>query len=173
MLALPHQKNASAISKKISLLDSILTVHQAWRAVKSDEIVNCWRKGGLLLQATPEEGTANDVEMNELIPVGWSAADWTMTVDLDENLETRQGVTEEDVLNDVRRMYSSDNSDEHDLDVGFQEENEEVTPPSRRDMLLAMQTLRKGLLFRNADQWSLLCKLDDAVEQATKHEVKQ
>ena len=24
-----------------------------------------------------------------------------------------------------------------------------------------------------ADQWSLLCKLDDAVEQATKHEVKQ
>ena len=48
---------------------------------------------------------------------------------------------------------------------GFQEENEQVTPPSRRDMLLAMQTLRKGLLFRNADQWSLLCKLDDAVEQ--------
>ena len=45
--------------------------------------------------------------------------------------------------------------------------------PSRRDMLLAMQTLRKGLLFRNADQWSLLCKLEDAVEQATKHEVKQ
>ena len=55
---------------------------------------------------------------------------------------------------------------------GFQEENEEVTPPSRRDMLLAMQTLRKGLLFRNADQWSL-CKLDHAVEQATKHEAKQ
>ena len=39
--------------------------------------------------------------------------------------------------------------------------------------MLAMQTLRKGLLFRNANQWSLLCKLDDAVEQATKHEVKQ
>ena len=111
--------------------------------------------------------------MDELIPVGWSAADWTMTVDLDENLETRQGVTEEDGLNDVRRMYSSDNSNEHETDVGFQEENEEVTPPSRRDMLLAVQTLRKGLLFRNADQWSLLCKLDDAVEQATKHEVKQ
>ena len=54
----------------------------------------------------------------------------------------------------------------------FQEGNEEVTPPSRRDML-AVQTLRKGLLFRNADQWSLLCKFDDAVEQATKHEVKQ
>ena len=48
-----------------------------------------------------------------------------------------------------------------------------MTPPSRRDMLLAMQTLRKGLLFGNADQWSLLCKLDDAVEQATKHEVRQ
>ena len=39
--------------------------------------------------------------------------------------------------------------------------------------MLAMQTLRKGLLFRNADQWSLLCKHDDGVEQATKHEVKQ
>ena len=144
---------------------------------ESDGIVNCWRKGGLLFQATSEENTANDVEVNELIPVGWSAADWTMTVDLDENLETRQGVTEEvtpcRVLNDVRRMYSSDNSDEHEADVGFQEENEEVTPPSRRDMLLAVPTLRKGLLFRNADQWSLLCKLDDAVEQATKHEVKQ
>ncbi len=48
-----------------------------------------------------------------------------------------------------------------------------MTPPSRRDMLLAMHTLRKGLLFRNADQWSLLCKLGYAVEQATKHEVKQ
>ena len=52
------------------------------------------------------KGTANDVEIDELIPVGWSAADWTMSVDLDKNLETRQGVTEEDVLNDVRRMYS-------------------------------------------------------------------
>ena len=58
-------------------------------------------------------------------------------------------------------------------DQKFQGENEEVTPPSRRDMLLAMQTLRKGLLFRNAEQWSLLCMLDDAVQQATKHEVKQ
>ena len=48
-----------------------------------------------------------------------------------------------------------------------------MTPPSRRDMLLAMQTLRKALLFCNADQWSLLCKRDDDVEQATKHEVKQ
>ena len=48
-----------------------------------------------------------------------------------------------------------------------------MTPPSRRDMLLAMQTLRKELLFRNADQWLLLCKLDDVVEQATKHEVEQ
>ena len=67
--------NARAISKKISLLDSILTVDQAWRAVKSDGIVNCWRKGGLLLQATPEEDTANEVEVDELIPVGWSAAD--------------------------------------------------------------------------------------------------
>ena len=55
----------------------------------------------------------------------------------------------------------------------FVVEEVKVTPLSRRDMLLAMQTLRKGLLFRNADQWSLLCKLDDAVEQATKHEVKQ
>ena len=88
-------------------------------------------------------------------------------------LETRQGVNEEDVPNDVRRMYNSDNSDEHEADVGFQEENGGVIPPSRRDMLLAMPTLRKGLLFRNPDQWSLLCKLDNAVEQATKHEVKQ
>ena len=61
---------------------------------------------------------------------------------------------------------ASDNSDEHEADVGFQEKNEEVTPPSR-DMLLAIQTLRKGLFFRNADQWLLFCKLDDAVEQAT------
>ena len=80
--------NARAISKKINLLDSNLTVDQTWRAVKSDGIVNCWGKGGLLLQATPEEGTANDFEVDELIPVSWSAADWTMTVDLDENLET-------------------------------------------------------------------------------------
>ena len=48
-----------------------------------------------------------------------------------------------------------------------------MIPPSRHDMLLAIQTLRKGLFFRNADQWSLLCKLDDAVEQATKHKIKQ
>ena len=70
-------------------------------------------------------------------------------------------------------MYSSDNSDEHEADVRFQEENWEVTLTSRRGMLLAMQTLRKGLLFRNADQWSLLCKVDDAKEQATKQKVKQ
>ena len=38
-----------------------------------------------------------------------------MTVDLDENLKIRQGVTEKDVLNDVRRMYS----DEHEANVGF------------------------------------------------------
>ena len=68
-------------------------------------------------------------------------------------------------------MYSVDN--EHEADLGFQEESEEVTPPSRCDMLLAIQTLRKGPLFHDADQWSLLCKLDNAVEQATKHEVKQ
>ena len=40
-------------------------------------------------------------------------------------------------------------------------------------MLAAMATLRKGLFFRNVDEWSLLSKLEDAVERATKKEVKQ
>ena len=95
-------------------------------------------------------------------------------VDLNKNFETWQGITkEDDVLNDVRQMHSSENSDEHEAEVvGFQKENEEVTPPSH-DMLLAMQIFWKILLFCNTDQWSLLYKLNDAVEQATKHEEKQ
>ena len=111
--------NARAISKKISWLDSILTVDQAWKAVKSDGIVNCWRKGRLLLQATLEEDSANDVDVDELIADVWSAGDWAMTVHFDENFESRLGVTKVDVLNNVREMYSSGNNDEHETDVGF------------------------------------------------------
>ena len=50
---------------------------------------------------------------------------------------------------------------------------EEVPSPSRHKMVAAMATLRKGIFFRDVDEWSLFSKLDDAVERATKKELKQ
>ena len=84
---------------KITLLDSILNVDQAWRPVKSDGIVNCWMKGGLQLQAPPEEGNNKADEMDELIPEGWSVQG------LDKDLETQQSATEADVIDDVKRKF--------------------------------------------------------------------
>ena len=69
-------------------------------------------------------------------------------------------------------MYSSEENIEHEEDKETQEEKE-LTTSTRRDMLKAIEILRKGLLFRNVDECSLLSKLDHAVDQATKNEVKQ
>ena len=110
--------------------------------------------------------SGNNVEVNALIPDGWSAEDWTMTIDLDKNLQIQQSISEADVLNDVRQMYSSEENIEHEEGKETKEENK-VTALSRRDMLKAIETLRKGLLFLNVDEWSLLSKLDHAVDQCS------
>ena len=109
--------------------------------------------------------------MNELILDGWYSEDWTMTIGSEKNLQTQKGVTEADVLNGVRQMYSSKENIEHKEDKKAQEENE-VTAPTRRDMLKAIETLQKRLLFRNVDEWSLLSKIDHAVDQPNKNKVK-
>ena len=146
--------------------------HSTTLPTKLDGIVNCWKKGGMLLQATTEEGSGNDVEVDKLIPDNWFAEDWTMTISFGKNLQTQQSVTKVDVLNSVRRMHSSEENIEHEEDKETQVENE-VTASTRRDMLKTIRFLWKGLLFLNVDDWSLLSKLDHAVDQATKNEVKQ
>ena len=69
-------------------------------------------------------------------------------------------------------MYSSKENIRHEENKETQEKNK-VTTPTHYDMLKAFETLGKGLLFCNADKWSLLSKLDHAVDQATKNDVKQ
>ncbi|KAG7264815.1 hypothetical protein CRUP_005584 [Coryphaenoides rupestris] len=146
-----ERATAADIAKKISLLDSILMLRDAWADVGASTIRNCWKKGGLVM--APEE-KPNTVDP----PAEVSAEEFEQWITADDNTPVSEPVTVEDFIAEVRERFAG--AEAAGSNVGNEEEEEEegeeTAMPSPTEMRNAIQILKTGLLHVGFNNFELL-----------------
>lgn len=165
--------SAHEIAKKFNLLDSVVLMNNAWENIDPITIRNCWCKSGLIVGphekpvmfVTPPTFSDGREMPNEI---------WTAWLSVDDNLQVTSLQTDEEIVKDVR--FSIKNSDLIVLETDPEDPDEledEETLPTVGEMINAMDTLRKGLLSRNFNDFHLLRKFEQSVNQLVDRELTQ
>ncbi|XP_056442513.1 tigger transposable element-derived protein 6 [Gadus chalcogrammus] len=145
---------AADIAKKISLLDAILMLRDAWADVEASTIRNCWRKGGLVM-SPEEEPTPVDP------PAEISTDEFEQWIESDDSTPVSEIVTDEDIISEVQERFGAGPSgarSEEDED-----EEEETVVPSRAEMRNAVCILKTGLLHVGFKNFDLLHRFEKEV----------
>ena len=146
---------------KISILDAMKFLVQAWNRVSKDTIQNCFRRAGISKDAQtdaveeiddPFKSLQSDLDElrlldPSLVPDETTAEDYT---DTDKNLVVTESVLidNEEILGQYRETLNID------VDDDTQENAEEVEPlkkPSRSEIYAAMELLQKFNLFEEEE----------------------
>ncbi|XP_046569011.1 tigger transposable element-derived protein 4-like [Haliotis rubra] len=147
---------------QITLLDTIQTIHAAWRQVTSKTIANCYRKGGFGLPER-DEGSSDDETDNMVLSdlrVMWNElsdkaeeipADVTLDdfINADNQVVTAERPTEDEIVTSVAQQFatptvtSAPNSDSED--------DEPRPKQSFAEANAALETLRHLLVCEGTD----------------------
>ena len=148
---------AADIAKKISLLDAILMLRDAWADVEASTIRNCWRKGGLVM-SPEEEPTPVDP------PAEISTDEFEQWIESDDSTPVSEIVTDEDIISEVQERFgagtSGARSEEKEED---EDEEEETVVPSRAEMRNAVCILKTSLLHVGFKNFDLLHRFEKEV----------
>ena len=144
---------------KISILDAMKFLVQAWNRVSKETIQNCFRCAGISLETQADAIEDNDdpfkslqSDMDELklldptlVPDGTTAEDFT---DADQTLSVAESATTDDdeILNHYRESCSIDVTSDND----DEESSEEPGPPqrpARSEIFVALELLQNCTLF--------------------------
>ena len=144
---------------KISILDAMKFLVQAWNRVSKETIQNCFRCAGIYLETQADAIEDNDdpfkslqSDMDELklldptlVPDGTTAEDFT---DADQTLSVAESATTDDdeILNHYRESCSIDVTSDND----DEESSEEPGPPQRpaqSEIFVALELLQNCTLF--------------------------
>ena len=98
---------------------------------------------------------------------------WNSWLSMDDNEQVASVLTDDEIVEDVRNSFEEVDPDVSDTHEDAEEDEEEIPPPTSREMLKAMATLEKGLLSRNFTDCQLLNKFKRAVNKAVDCELKQ
>ena len=164
--------SAPEIAKKRNILDSVLLLNEAWETIDPITIRNCWSKAGLLFG--PHEKPLRTVSP-PTFPDGSKMPHefWNSWLSMDDNEQVASVLTDDEIVEDVRNSFEEVDPDVSDTHEDAEEDEEEIPPPTSREMLKAMATLEKGLLSRNFTDCQLLNKFKRAVNKAVDCELKQ
>lgn len=138
---------------KISILDAIIMVHQAWEDVPATTIKNCFKHSGVLGNQNEEQPSEpaeiNALDEPEFLP--WSESLELPTIinkdvladyaKIDEGLHTEQDISDEDLINELDADIETDNGEE--------DEEEQLDIPPLTDALRAAQLLKKFVMCDN------------------------
>ncbi|XP_056629852.1 tigger transposable element-derived protein 4-like [Diorhabda sublineata] len=140
---------------KISILDAIIMVHQAWEDVPATTITNCFKHSGVLGNQNEEQPSepaeTNALDEPEFLP--WSESLELPTLinkdvladyaKIDEGLHTEQDISDEDLINELDADIETDNGEE--------DEEEQLDIPPLTDALRAAQLLKKFVMYADED----------------------
>ena len=123
--------NTTHYAKKLTLLDSIHILSTAWKNVKQQTIVNCYRKAGFKISTDNE--TQNYAEDDDLIiPTMLTQSDFDQYVNHNHDTPFYGFLTDEEIANSVRESHSekqeenddSNDEEEYRLPVTFSHAND-------------------------------------------------
>ncbi|XP_030265085.1 tigger transposable element-derived protein 6-like [Sparus aurata] len=125
---------AADIAKKISLLDAILMLRDAWADVEASTIRNCWRKGGLVMSPEEEPTTVDP-------PAEISTDEFEQWILSDDSTPVSEPVTDEDIISEVQERFGAGTSAACSKEEE-EDEEEETVVPSRAEMRNAICILK-------------------------------
>ena len=157
---------------KISILDAMKFMVQAWNRVSKDTIQNCFKRAGISKDAQtdaveeiddPFKSLQSDLDElrlldPSLVPDETTAEDYT---DTDKNLVVTESVLieDEEILGQYRETL---NIDVHDDTQENAEEVEPLKKPSRSEIYAAIELLQKCSLFEEEE---VACKMRRHLEK--------
>ncbi|CAM1325795.1 Uncharacterised protein r2_g3468 [Pycnogonum litorale] len=119
---------ANDLVKKVSILEAMEMLDSAWKKVKRETIVNCWKKGGFL----GREPLNEDVEPEEIPlpppPPGLSEEEFQHWIDIDEGIEITDEATEKEVT--AQLVESIKAKDQPEYEAEAEEDDDEDEEPT-------------------------------------------
>ncbi|TDG42349.1 hypothetical protein AWZ03_011237 [Drosophila navojoa] len=143
---------------KVTILDALLMINDAWQQLSPETIANCFRQSGLAetnLDA-PHSSFSNDIEIDDDIPL----SDWATALRV--QLPISKEVLDEYVLIDnglaicgepsedsiVKDIFDED----QDSDDSVEDQNEDVTAPSALEAFQAAEVLSRFVHSNCSDE---------------------
>ena len=156
---------ATDVVRSISVLDAVNFMSAAWNDVSADTIRKCFFRS--LTPATPDESflefTAGKV------PPSFTQETYTQYVNLDDGLEVTGVQDDSDICAEVL----------HNKQVETDDVNEEspvhataLTPPKNKEVLDALNTIRRRLQFKGEDM-DIFLRLEKQLQDSMQNNIKQ
>lgn len=140
---------ASITAKKLSILDALYLIASSWNSMRDEVIQNCFRKAGFIIQDDINE---EDMPLSSFIlprPSNMTEEEFDQFIDLDNELATGEPIE----LSDILPEASSGAIELSDSDDADEEAIQTLPPPSMKDALAAIDTLKR--FFSDHDQADL------------------
>lgn len=136
--------SAATIAKKTTLLDALHMAVSAWNRVTDITVRNCFQKGGFSLNPMEDDSDILDELQSDS---GLPPQKYDEWMKIDDDIPTATALTEDDIIasvlhKDETESSESDSEDEHEAPK---------IPPSKSEMLQALDVLREGVQFRATD----------------------
>jgi hypothetical protein len=150
--------SATAIARKLTLLDAVHLLSRAWKDVKISTIINCYRKAGFAQDPADEE----EEEIN--IPDGLDKEQFLNYVESDCDLECHRQPTDDDICSQFTQFNQEDNG-QISREADSEDEDEEMElPPSSTEAKEALSLLRRYLEVHGCDDFNDFYSLEDKCE---------
>lgn len=140
------RKAADAI-KTITLIDAIHMIHEAWADVKQQTIHNCYKKAGFVVKST--EKTDDIIEEVEPVapPENMTVEQFESIVTQDEDLDVCGVMTDEEIVQEVKKRKIDPTQDKEEED----DDDEEEEPQTKKELLQTINSMRRFVQTRGKE----------------------
>lgn len=133
--------SSSEIAKKVSVLEAIHMIRNAWNKVSSTCIQNCFRKCKLIPQSSLESSQEDEIDPDStLTPPEMTETEFNEWLSIDDDLSVIQPLSDGDIIAEIQNATRENESDSDDESDG--EENVLV---SKKQTMDALKTVRSAL----------------------------
>lgn len=175
------QLSANNLAKKITLLDAVHMLHQAWRDIKQQTIVNCFRKAGFVQHqgqddldgdsdATDAYDLSDVTDVDDLLPsppVGLTAEEFVQYVEMDATTQCHGMPTDDEICSSVQLASGSNGEPGGDVesgDIDTDTDDAPPTAPTSAEAINALKTVRMWMESVNCPDYSSFYKVENFVQ---------
>ena len=143
-------KKAPELAKKLTLLDAINFLCEAWNGVTEKTMVNCWRKSGLC--SGPEENEEVEVIDPEILErLNLDSEAFNKWVAVDDSVPTGPSGTDEEIVEEVKNKFDEEENDSSDDEIEV-----ELPKISNSEAFAALNCLKNFYLQKDDSSVTLL-----------------
>ena len=167
-----HDENGPGVVKKITLLQAMDMLKDAWISVTPDTVKNCWRKGGFhsLDSSNPPADHFADEDV-VAPPPGLSKGEFNSWVDIDKDTEITEEKNEEKFEEELVDQIA-EKERQKDAFIAIEEDDgedeDQDPPPTAVQMRAALYTLERGLQASDFEKFDDFWRMQKDIKEHLK-----